>query len=78
MKLCIDCKHHAKKSEYTSFGIFGSGYYHIDICTRLAKRSPVNGVVISENVPRCATEREDALRLEQYRCKVDGIYWEKK
>ena len=71
-KLCIDCKHY--QAQYQSY--YG-GYVYLNICK---KNQPLN-MVDGKAIPPykfCEAEREDSLRLENYRCGYNGIYWEPK
>jgi hypothetical protein len=78
MDLCIDCKNHLKRNESISLGMFGTYDYPVHLCARTAKKDPVNGAFIRDGLLKCDAEREDALRLEQFRCGVSGKYYEAK
>lgn len=69
MKLiCKDCKHYEKLAK----GLIDT----CNICTRNLKVDLVTGDKIYKKVLFCYAEREDALRLEHFRCGVDGKYFE--
>ena len=84
MKLCKDCKHYEIKSKYQTnyeFPIVGF-YYEDTLCRREQKfviTEMVNGNGEYEGEEKdCRVERENAQRLEEFRCGHEGKYWEAK
>ena len=73
-KLCIDCKH-CVGTHNTPI----TQYIYIEAlvfrCTRESKINLVNGAFTGPFYD-CENERENALRLEQFRCGVDAKYFE--
>lgn len=72
MKLCIDCKYYALKE---------SGYMFVKdeyVCTRLIPINVVTGIKSLKGAFSCEAEREDALRLEHFRCGFEAKYFQPK
>jgi hypothetical protein len=77
MKYCADCKHYS-----TGFDFYKSdgGYSFEKIsyrCNRLNKMNIVHKSYTDKGLD-CFAEREDAKRLEDFRCGVEGKFWEAK
>jgi hypothetical protein len=78
MKLCVDCKYYLHTSPATVFeALFSKSH-----CMRSADyvvTDPILGLGrIEGEIHDCYAEREDALRLEEFRCGKEGKYWEPK
>jgi hypothetical protein len=74
MKLCKDCKWYEEQQRVHPLGFC---LIDVGICTRNSLIELVKG----EKRPpflNCETEREDALRLEEFRCGKEGKFWEAK
>jgi hypothetical protein len=77
MKLCKDCKYH------DAHRLRIGGYnYDSPLCRRgqtYVILDLVNGSGYHEGEEMdCHVEREDALRLEEFRCGKEGKFWEAK
>lgn len=73
-KICKKCKHYKDAFITSKWGGFGK-----IICTRDLAINIVTGEKdVKENSLGCYAEREDALRLEQFRCGVEGKFYEPK
>lgn len=85
MKLCKDCKHHEHEKTSKSYEVFGHFVSYTETsskCTRdqtFVYEDVVNGYgsYVGE-AHDCYAEREDALRLEEFRCGKEGKFWEAK
>jgi hypothetical protein len=79
MKLCKDCKH--CKHEPSEIIIPPNGYTYRStekwLCAIESKIDPIQGKPLPP-YRSCHVEREDALRLEEFRCGKEGKYWEAK
>lgn len=87
-KYCVDCKHHSSYSSGVNGfmnGVGGGGgvigqkfptIHLINICSRNLTRNLVTKQYIG-NPLNCEAEREDALRLEQFRCGKEGKFFDK-
>lgn len=73
-KYCVNCKFHGYKRLHNFFVNPNPN----PICARLLKKDLVNGQFSYDNALDCKAEREDALRLEHFRCGVEGKYFELK
>lgn len=73
-KICINCKHSKQQIEFGA-----SSTYFNHICIRQYTISLVTGEPIYKGPALdCLAEREDALRLEQFRCGTEGKFYEPK
>jgi hypothetical protein len=81
MKLCKDCKHYnfTEACIETDWKAYASTKYvpPKHECFRVSKVEMVLGNKLPPHL-NCFTEREDALRLEEYRCGKEGKFWEAK
>lgn len=79
MKLCVDCKYYLHTPPATVFEALFSKSHK---CMRSADYVVTDYVLglgrIEGEIHDCHAEREDALRLEKFRCGKDGKYWEPK
>lgn len=76
-KFCVDCKHYL----FNEIEIIQTFYIIPEkhLCCRNCKTNVITGKLITEfNTLDCKVEREDALRLEQFRCGKEGKYFELK
>lgn len=75
MKFCVDCKHY-KRYESERYYLALLPVRHL--CLRSCKPNIVTGDLEPDGKLDCKVEREDAMRLEHFRCGVDGKYYEPK
>ena len=83
-KICVNCKHY--KVELSSMPTKRLHLmpdfiiYNKIICARNFKLNLVTGEKYSDDskILLCEVEREDALRLEKFRCGVDAKFYEPK
>lgn len=77
-KYCVDCKHSEVVNRSENAPFLGVWRWKEMKCARNAPKDPVYGETIKDGLLCCHAEREDALRLEQFRCGKDAKYWEAK
>lgn len=85
-KLCIKCKHYVESSFESHKAVEYIEIYNkhlidtipsFDSCSRNAVLEKVKGMYITSTLLNCAAERENAKRLEHFRCGYEGKYFEK-
>lgn len=72
-KFCIHCKHYKRITE-TLYGYAFRQEIERDQCTRLQEPHIVTKELIGKTLD-CHAERENALRLENFRCGYKGVFW---
>jgi hypothetical protein len=77
MKTCVECKHYLYDAypENMLRNCLDPSLFHR--CTRDTKIHIVTGKQYGKTKV-CMAEREDALRLEEFRCGKEGKFWEAK
>lgn len=81
-KFCIHCKHYKKTTEKWYYkdsagrlsGCIPPAEIERDKCTRLQEPHIVTKELVGKTLD-CHAERENALRLENFRCGYKGVFW---